>query len=191
MHRTEISAPRVGLGGDGRDVSVGDGKSLTAKEGAARQDGRRWYTGLRRATWGREAGGVWMPSGVRGDGRSRCSRPRSGRTNTNTELRSGMHALDGLGRPMCAGRGAAQPEAGRLLPSLMAGKVAACTALAARPDAKAPGPGWGLERRPCVRSRRPERPAHCKSLKEPDGLLGIINVVSVDAHGADIDTTWP
>ena len=30
---------------------------------------------------------------------------------------------------------------------------------AAWPDAKAPGPGWGLERRPCVRSRR-LRPAH-------------------------------
>ena len=41
-HRTEISAPGVGLGGDGRDVCAGEGRSLTAKEGGARRNGGRW-----------------------------------------------------------------------------------------------------------------------------------------------------
>ena len=72
------------------------------------------------------------------------------------------------------------PAAGRRrLPSPMVGTVAACAVKAARPDAKAPGPGWGLERRPFVRSRR-LRPAHSLRIAQsavpatyhnPDGIM--------------------
>ena len=67
-----------------------------------------------------------------------------------------------LGRPWTVKgcRPWSSPAAGRRrLPSPRVETVAACAVKAARPDAKAPGPGWGLERRPFVRSRR-LRPAH-------------------------------
>ena len=90
---------------------------------------------------------------------SRRTRTRSGRTNKKYRAAEGTARF---GRPWTVKgcRPWSSPAAGRRrLPSPRVGTVATCAVKAARPDAKAPGPGWGLERRPFVRSRR-LRPAH-------------------------------
>lgn len=162
----------LAVGRSGRDAGFG---RLSAKRCRPARPARRGgkvgsVTKTDRRAVAAEAGDSLLESaGAAGRRRLPSGRGADGWTQ-DAELRSGLHALGGLGRAKGAGRGAALPKAGGCCRRSMSRTVATAP-LAARPDAKAPGPGWGLERRPPVRSSR-LRPVQTKNkVREPGGLF--------------------
>ena len=181
MRRTEISASGVGLGGDGRDVCVGEGSSLTPRKAAHDgqvADGRKETA----PPLGARAWRLRRAAGVRGDGQSNCAR-RLRRTNTimpscgrDCTL---WTALDGqrvqaLEQPCRRPEDAAieqctgQPQMRRLRRGLSEG----------------PGPREGPgAKAPCARQTTPPCPLLQTRSESLAGYLHIINVVAVDARG--------